>query len=349
MAAANLQSSLGHAAGALVDRVIGTQAPQGPFPLPFRPERREDVPGRAWGRLEATCGELNLERILVLPPFGTRPTFRRRVWAPARVLAVGSLAIGLWTDEGEAADRLEYLPLADVLAIDDRTVLLNGRLTVVGPTSRVVVAYNTTARTQLRDSIAWLRRAVAGSEVPVRETFVWMAASEARDRPRSELPHKWAYILNQRDDLRIDPVGQEMVAVGDVAEIGHSRGPATGVALLGSRELVIAAEPSEWLDVSRYGVDLTVVPRSRLSGIGWSRGEITIRLQRDALPAPHRPRRSAGRSTSGSTKPCVWHSGTRSLSWSRRWLPRAPGGGDAMSVGLSEGKEEGLPIRSRAP
>lgn len=286
MAAGNLQSSLGHAVGALADRVMGAQVPRGPFPLPFRPEGREDVPGRAWGQLEATCGELNLERILVLPPFGTRPTFRRQVWAPTRVLAVGSLAIGLWTDEGEAADRLEYLPLADVLAIDDRTVLLNGRLTVVGPTSRMVVAYNTTARTHLRDSIAWLRRAVAGSAVPVRETFVWMAASEARrDRPRSELPHKWAYILNRRDDLRIDPVGQEMVAVGDVAEIGHSRGPATGIALLGPRELVIAAEPSEWLDVSRYGVDLTVVPRSRLSGIGWSRGEITIRLQRDGSPA----------------------------------------------------------------
>jgi hypothetical protein len=285
VAAGNLQSSLGHAVGALVDRVIGTQAPQGPFPMPFRPEGRKDMPGRAWGELEATCGELNVERMLVLPRFGTRPTFRRRVWAPARVLAVGSLAIGVWTDEGDAPDRLEYLPLADVLAIDDRTVLLDGRLSVVGPASRVVVGYNTTARTQLRESIAWLRRAVAGSAVPVQETFVWMAASDARrDRPRSELPHKWAYILNQRDDLRIDPVGQEMVAVGDVAEIGHSRGPATGVALLGPRELVIAAEPSEWLELSRYGVDLTVVPRSRLSGIGWSRGEVTIQLQRDATP-----------------------------------------------------------------
>ncbi len=269
--------------GALVDRVIGTEAPKGLIPLPFWPKAREDVPERAWGRLEATCGELSLERMLVFPPFGTRPTFRCRVWAPARVIAVGSLAIGLWTDEGEGADRLECVPLADVLAIDDRTVLLDGQLSVVGPAGRVVVGYNTTARTRIRESIAWLRRAVAGSAFPVQETFVWMAGSEAGgNRPRSELPHKWAYILNRRDDLRIDPVGQEMVAVGDVAEIGHSRGPATGVALLGPRELVIAAEPSESLDISRYGVDLIVVPRSRLSGIGWSQGEVTIQLQRDA-------------------------------------------------------------------
>ena len=77
-----------------------------------------------------------------------------------------------------------------------------------------------------------------------------------------------------------------MVAVGDVAEIGRSRGPATGVGLLGPRELVVAAEPSVWLDVSRYGVDLTVVPRSRLRDIGWGGGELVIRLREEGEPQP---------------------------------------------------------------
>jgi hypothetical protein len=266
--------------------LLARRPDDGPTPLPFRPETAAEVPVAAWRQLEQTCGELTLDRLFVIPA-GAGFTRRRRP-TPLRVLAFGSRAVGHWIDDG-GEGRLECVPLEDVLAIDDRTVLLDGRLVVFGAHSQVVVQYNAAARSQLRESVLWLRRAIAGPAFPAREGFVWVSARGV-DRPRSELPHKWTYLLSQRTDLRIDATGEEMVAVGDVAEIGRSRGPATGVALLGPRELVVAAEPSEWLDVSRYGVDLTVVPRSRLRDIGWREGQLIVRLLGETGPlAPTDP------------------------------------------------------------
>jgi hypothetical protein len=245
-------------------------------PPPTRPTELGDVPAAARSQLEKCCGDLAFERMLVIPGTPKRPSRWRRPSLRTRVVAFGSRAVGQWTeDDGEGA--VEFVPVGDVRAIDDRLILLHGRLSVIGQQSRIVVQYNAVARRQLRESILWLRREVAGPEFATRYNFVWIG-QKGNDRPEGELPHKWAYMLGYRDDLRIDPSRNEMVAVGDVAEIGRSRGPATGIAVLGPHELVVAAEPPDCLDASRYGVDLTVVPRCFLGDIGWSRGDLRIRL-----------------------------------------------------------------------
>lgn len=255
-------------------------------PLPTRPAELDDVPSAAWSQLEKCCGDLTLERMLVIPGTRKRPSRWYRPALRTRVVAFGSRAVGQWTeDDGEGA--VEFIPLDDVRAIDDRLILLHGRLSVIGQHGRIVVQYNAVARRQLRESILRLRCKVAGPEFATRPNFVWIG-DKGDERPKRELPHKWAYMLGYRDDLRIDLASNEMVAVGGVTEIGRSRGPATGIAVLGPRELVVAAEPPDCLDASRYGVDLTVVPRCFLGDVGWSRGDLRIRL-RDGDNVPSEP------------------------------------------------------------
>jgi len=246
------------------------------MPLPSRPAELGDVPAGAWSQLERCCGDLTLERTLVIPGTRKRPSRRRRFALRTRVVAFGSRAVGQWTED-DGAGVVEFIPVGDVRAIDDRLILLHGRLLVIGQQGRIVVHYNAVARRQLRESILWLRREIAGPEFATRYNFVWIG--EGGERPETELPHKWAYMLGHRDDLRIDASRNEMVAVGDVTEIGRSRGPATGIAVLGPHELVVAAEPPDCLYASRYGVDLTVVPRCFLGEVGWSRGDLRIRLR----------------------------------------------------------------------
>ena len=248
-------------------------------PLPTRPTELGALPAAARSQLEEFCGDLARERMLIIPGTQRRPSRWRRPALRTRVVAFGSRAVGQWTED-DAEGVVEFMPIDDVRAIDDRLILLHGRLSVIGQHGRIDVYYSAVARRQLRECILWLRGEVAGPEVATRPGFVWIG-DRGDERPKSELPHKWAYMLDHRDDLRIDPSANEMVAVGDVTEIGRSRGPATGIAVLGPRELVIAAEPPDSLRGSRYGVDLTVVPRCFLGDVGWSRGNLQIRLRED--------------------------------------------------------------------
>lgn len=253
-------------------------------PLPTRPTELGDVPAGARSQLEKCCGDLTRERMLIIPGTQKRPSRWRRPALRTRVVAFGSMAVGQWTED-DANGTVESIPLHDVRAIDDRLILLHGRLSMIGQHGRIDVYYSAVARRQLLDCILWLRGEVAGPEFATRPRFVWID-DRGDERPKSELPHKWAYMLDCRDDLRIDHSSNEMVAVGDVTEIGRSRGPTTGIAVLGPRELVIAAEPPDSLLASRYGVDLTVVPRCFLGEVGWSRGNLHIRLrENDNLPS----------------------------------------------------------------
>jgi hypothetical protein len=248
-------------------------------PLPTRPNELGDIPAAARSQLEKCCGDLARERMLIIPGTQRRPSRWRRPGLRTRVVAFGSRAVGQWTED-DADGTVEFIPLVDVRAIDDRLILLHGRLSVIGRHGRIDVYYSAVARRHLGECILWLRGQVAGPEFGTRPRFVWIGDS-GDERPRSELPHKWAYILDHRDDLRIGPTSNEMVAVGDVMEIGRSRGPTTGIAVLGPHELVIAAEPPDSPRGSRYGVDLTVVPRCFLGDVDWSRGNLRIRLRED--------------------------------------------------------------------
>ncbi len=244
--------------------------------LPSRPGR-QDVPPEAWAGLEPACGQLAPDRLLLIPGSWKRGSKVRQGVSRTRVVAFGETAVGQWTD-GEDEGTIESVPLEDLLAIDDRIVLLHGRLLLIGKAGRLTIPYNAVARPQLRENVMWLRRLIAGPEFATRRSFVWITDA-AGERPEHELPYKWAYMLGCRNDLRIDPQADEMVAVGNVVEIGRSRGPATGISVLGPRELVVAAEPPNWLFEARYGVDLTVVPRAYIRDVSWSRGELRIRLR----------------------------------------------------------------------
>ncbi len=265
-------------AAPLLTRLFGQREWIERTPLPFRPASGDEVPAAAWSRLEGCCGELSLERLLVIPGTGKRTWIGGQLAMHARVIAFGATAVGQWTeDEGDGV--VESVPVDDLLAIDDRVVLLHGRLLLIGKAGRLTILYNAVARPLLRESILWLRRTIAGPEFATRPSFVWIGPT-GEERPDGELPYKWAYLLTYRDDLRIDPPANEMVAVGGVVELTQSRkGPATGLAVLGPRELVVAAEPPDWLDTARYGVDLTVVPRCHLRDVGWSGGNLQIRLR----------------------------------------------------------------------
>jgi hypothetical protein len=70
----------------------------------------------------------------------------------------------------------------------------------------------------------------------------------------------------RRAAVKLPPASRRTTLTDD------ERVPSTGIALPGPRELVVAAEPPDWLSGTRYGVDLTVVPRSHIRGAGWSRG-----------------------------------------------------------------------------
>jgi hypothetical protein len=219
--------------------------------------------------------------MLVILGTRTRTWIGGRLAMHTRVIAFGSSGVGQWT-EGEGVGSVESMPIDDLLAIDDRTVLLHGRLSLIGRKGRIVIPYNTVARPQFRESVLWLRRRIAGPEFATRPSFVWIGA-QGSERSGRELPYKWTYLLACREDLRIDPPANEMVAVGAVVEQTPFRtGPATGLALLGPRELVIAAEPSDHARLPRHGIDLTVVPRCHLLDVGWSRGNLRIRLRAGA-------------------------------------------------------------------
>lgn len=277
LTAGNVGSSLQQSVAQFVRRLFSRPDTGGVTPLPFRPTKPEEVPAGAWHELERSCGDLALERMLVIPRMWKHPARGRPFEMGRRVVAFGTAAVGHWTERAEGG-VVERIPLEDLLAIDDRIILLQGRLSLIGKNGRVVVEYNAVGRPMLRENILWLRRMIGGPEFATRPSFVWIGA-KGSERRQEDLPYKWAYMLASRDDLRIDPGSDEMIAVGNVVEIGRSRGPATGMALLGPRELLVAAEPPEWLYPSRYGVDLTVVPRGYLRDVSWNRGELRIRLR----------------------------------------------------------------------
>jgi hypothetical protein len=121
---------------------------------------------------------------------------------------------------------------------------------------------------------------MARKEFAVESRFQWLDPRNEQ-MTQSDLPFRWQAALDYptvRPNLR-EPV---LIAVGDVAGIRRGRtGPPSGVAVLGSRELVIANEPSDSLDFARYGIDLLAVPRERLDSLSWDGRSLTVHLAAD--------------------------------------------------------------------
>jgi hypothetical protein len=250
---------------------------------PFRPQAPADVPDEAWEALERVCPDAGLDRLFVIPAVVTGRYRGRRRSTPAQVLAFGDDVIALWTAE-HGTSSVAALPAGELLAVDDRTILLHGRLAFIGARGRIAVTYNTVARDALRENMRTVRCAIAGPPVPATSAFLWLDAHGVA-RPEEELPYKWAFMLSHNPNLRLDPTEPVKVAVGDVVEWGARHGrrgrtsPATGLAILGPREFVVATEPAEYLNYGRYGVDLTTVPRRFLNGLAWDGRTLRIGLQ----------------------------------------------------------------------
>lgn len=276
--------ALGSFCRCMLDAIAPLREPEQRVVHPLRPRSWDEVPIAARPALADVSPGLAADRLFVVPP-GLMP--RRAFWQPRRrtpamVLAFAEDAVVLWSED-EGGATLETLPIGDVLAVDDRTVLLYGRLRVIGRRGSIVVQYNAAARDDLRDNVLWLRRRIAGEQMPAADAFVWRSSRGASPSPVG-LPYKWSYMLAHSPNLRLDPGEPAAVAAGDVFEIGdvprrgRTKAAPSGLALLGSRELVIAAEPAEHLEIDRYGVDLIAVPRRFVRHLSWEDGVLRIEL-----------------------------------------------------------------------
>jgi hypothetical protein len=241
------------------------------------------VPPPARSALEVDCGPLPLERLFVVPKTTRLVSPKHCVITPARVLGFGATDVALWIDDCPGG-RVLSIPIDRLVAVDNRSILLYGRLRLLAAGSQLVVRYNSVYRDELQENLRDLRRRMARKELPVESGFLWLDPRHEQGR-QSDLPFRWQVLLDYptvRPNLS-EPV---MIAVGDVAGIRRGRtGPPSGVAVLGSRELVIANEPSGNLDFGRYGIDLLAVPRQRLDSLRWDGRSLTVRLASDHVVA----------------------------------------------------------------
>jgi hypothetical protein len=104
-------------------------------PLPIRPASRDDLPPAAWSALEAACGGLTVEGLLVIPTTWKRTWRGRQLAMQKRVVAFGERAVGQWMEDG-GAGVVECIRIEDLLAIGDRIVLLDGRAAAGRPPLR---------------------------------------------------------------------------------------------------------------------------------------------------------------------------------------------------------------------
>jgi hypothetical protein len=218
-----------------------------------RPRSPQDVPVGALEALTDVLGHLAGDDLVILPRT-PRVVGGRGMWVvtPASVLGVGDRAMALWVD-GRGAGVVAVIAFDEIAAIVDRTILLLGRLEVIGAGRSIVVRYNTVGRHLVRNALAEARRSFWPPAVPPTAAGV---------RPE-QLPHKWKALLHSSDILPHGPDGL-LVAAG---ALGDPRAPRNGVAALSSTELLIATEPTLAGESGHYGVDLVVLPRPRLRAL----------------------------------------------------------------------------------
>jgi hypothetical protein len=225
--------------------------------FPSRPRSHENVPAGAREALEPITGPLELTDMVVVPRSPRLVGRGDGQWAvtPTSVLAVGDRAAALWVDGHLGPAVVRSIPIEDVAACIDRTVLLSGRLEIVGPTDSLVIRYNTVGRVEVRALLMEVRRGFWPPSPPL---------SPGPGLLPEQLPHKWMALLHSAD---VQPVGIEptVVVAGDL-RANRSKLP-RGIALLGSTELLVATEPAPVDGETSYGVDLVAVPRARLAGM----------------------------------------------------------------------------------
>ena len=237
---------------------------------PYRPVTLRDVPPAAVADLRGAIGEPVAERLFVLPSSRRTVDGSGNAWVttPTQVIGVGADALALWVDEGMSRGVKARIPFDEVLVVMDLNVLLLGRLEIVGENGSFVVRYNAVNRPDLRDMLLPLRRSfiVASGMMP-------QTSLTARD-----LPYKWLNLVRSSD---AQPAGYEDVSLvaGGVAEPEPRAGG--GVAVMTSRELVVATDPTPYTKEAAYGVDIVAMPRTRVLSLGGLRDIVEVRILAD--------------------------------------------------------------------
>lgn len=239
--------------------------------LPHRPMNIREVPAGALEALRPVVGDVGLHQLFVIPRVARVAGTDQAGWvlSPTEVLAVGAERLAVWLNDPAGPRIRANLPISEVVALLDRTVLLHGRLELIGRDASIVVRYNTVGRAEVRALLQ-----------PIRAMATPTAAAlpSGSGRDPASLPHKWMALIHSTE------VGQQdaamVVAAGDLANpepLLHN-----GVAVLTERELVVATDPTPDVKMAQYGFDLAVVPRSRLLGLHGHGSSLVITA--DAVP-----------------------------------------------------------------
>ncbi len=242
--------------------------------LPHRPANLAEVPPGAAAALGPVVGEIPMERVFVIPRAARSVGTGRADWvtSPTEVVAIGRDRIAVWIDDPAGAHVRAMIPFTDVVAVLDRTILLYGRIEIIGPEGSIVVRYSTVGQPELRDLLLPLRRSFAPVASPV---------PDASGRDPGSMPHKWMAVLHSSDvrDRGREPM---LVAAGDLDNPTPQLH--NGVAVLTAAELVVATDPTPDAQAAQYGVDLLIAPRALVIGLAGTGGALEVRI--GATPHP---------------------------------------------------------------
>jgi len=213
------------------------------------------VPAGALDALTEACGVEGLGQLFIIPE-AVRATGvgREHVISPASVLGFCARAVGLWTAQPQPGVKAA-IPVLAISAIQDVTILLYGRLSVVSRGIRLTVRYNTLARAGLKPVLLELRERLAGNPLP-------LPGGEGQEPP--ELPLKWRRLLGgQLLRLRQDAPLVIAFAVspperGEELERGQ-------LLAVNPHELIYFCDPPE--ASHNYGGDSVVIPRPRITRV----------------------------------------------------------------------------------
>jgi len=221
---------------------------------PFTPRRFQDLPDGSWEALADPCGIDDLHQVLVIP-WAVRPVGlgRREVISPNSVLAVGTRAVGLWTEKPEPGTKV-IIPVEQVAALEDVIILLYGKLSFIPFSQRLTIRYNTVCRRGFEPALVELRKRLAGTPRHLAKV----------DVPASNLSYKWKNILNSAAVQLIQGAGveYEFASIPRRTRRGSER---FQLVALTPYELVILSDPES--DYLRYGEDSYIIPRGKLESV----------------------------------------------------------------------------------
>ena len=243
--------------------------------LPHRPASLAEIPPGASAALAPVVGEVPMEHVFVIPRAARSLGIETADWVivPTQVMAIGRDRIAVWIDDPAGARVRAIMPFTDIVAVLDRSILLYGRLEIIGPEGSIVVRYSTVGQPELRELLLPLRRSFKPVAAPVPEDS---------GRDPGSLPHKWMAVLHS-SDVRVRGREPMLVAAGDLDNPRPQLH--NGVAVLTAAELVVATDPTPDARDPHYGVDLLVVPRALVTGLTGTgaRLEITVGAPRFLL------------------------------------------------------------------